>query len=285
MKISVNTYSFRQAMNDGRIQQFDCIAKAKEMGFDGIEFSDLLHDASVTDAEYAEKVREEAERVGIEISAFMFPADFLKEQSPYPEKEIERVKKRIDTAAILGVKTVRHDVSRGDGHTSFPEALPIFARACQEITAYAEEKGIRTCVENHGYFCQGGERLEALYHAVKHKNFGLLVDIGNFVCADDCPPKACTRTAPYAIHAHAKDFYIRKASMPDPGHGFFKSSSGNYLRGAIIGQGDVDVLHCLKALKGAGYDGWLGLEFEGMEDCILGIQTGLDNLKKYISML
>ena len=281
MKISVNTYSFRQAMNDGRMTQLDCIAKAKELGFDGVEFSTLMHDESVSDTEYAVQIRTEAERVGIELAAFLFPADFLREQTDYPEKEIARVKNLIDVAEAMGVKTVRHDVSRGDGHTTFAEALPIFARACREITAYAARKGIRTCVENHGYFCQGGERLETLQHAVSHENFGLLVDIGNFVCTDDCPPLACARTAPYAVHAHAKDFYIRKASAPDPGQGFFKSTSGNFLRGAIIGHGDVDVVHCIRALQSAGYDGWLGLEYEGMEDCMLGVRVGLDNLRRY----
>ncbi|MBE7024868.1 MAG: sugar phosphate isomerase/epimerase [Ruminococcaceae bacterium] len=283
MKLSVSTYSFQQAIREGRMTQLDCISKAKELGFEGIEFSELIHDASVTDAEYAEQIREEAKRVGVAITAFLLSADFLKEQTPYLEQEIARVQQMIDLAEIMGTKVVRHDVSRGDGHTTFPEALDIFARACREITAYAEKKGIRTCVENHGFFCQGGERMEALYNAVSHKNFGLLVDMGNFVCTDDCPATACARTAPYAIHAHAKDFYIRAASSPNPGQGFsFQSTSGNYIRGAIVGHGDIDVVHCIRALQRGGYDGYLGLEFEGIEDCMLGITIGLENLKRYL---
>ncbi len=89
----------------------------------------------------------------------------------------------------------------------------------------------------------------------RHENFGLLVDMGNFVCTDDCPEKAVMRTVPYAVHAHAKDFYVLKASVPNSGKGFFKSLSGNYLRGAIFGHGDVDVFHCLAALRRAGYEG------------------------------
>ena len=57
----------------------------------------------------------------------------------------------------------------------------------------------------------------------------------------------------------------------------------NYLRGTIIGHGDVPVVQCLRALKGAGYDGYLAIEFEGMEDCMMGIQIGLNNLKKYVA--
>ena len=41
MKTSVTTYSFHQYINAGKMTQFDTIAKAKEIGFDGIEFTDL----------------------------------------------------------------------------------------------------------------------------------------------------------------------------------------------------------------------------------------------------
>ena len=70
---------------------------------------------------------------------------------------------------------------------------------------------------------------------------------------------------------------------PNPGQGFFRSRSGCYLRGAIIGHGDVPVKHCLMALKRAGYDGYVAIEFEGMEDAYKGLAIGLENLRRYIS--
>ena len=72
---------------------------------------------------------------------------------------------------------------------------------------------------------------------------------------------------------------------PNPGDGFFCSRNGTYLRGAIVGHGNVPVRHCLKALKQAGYDGYVAIEFEGMEDCIQGLTIGLANLRRYIAEL
>lgn len=134
--------------------------------------------------------------------------------------------------------------------------------------------------ENHGYFSQDSIRLEKLVSRVADENFGLLVDIGNFLCADEDPVQAVGRLAPYAFYAHAKDFHQKSGNGPDPGTGFFRTRGGNYLRGAIIGHGDVPVGQCLYALKAAGFDGWLGLEFEGMEDCLTGISIGFSNLKR-----
>ena len=41
MKISVSSYSFSQYVRSGKMALIDCIAKAKGMGFDAIEFTDL----------------------------------------------------------------------------------------------------------------------------------------------------------------------------------------------------------------------------------------------------
>ena len=67
-----------------------------------------------------------------------------------------------------------------------------------------------------------------------------------------------------------------------PGQGWFSSRGGNALRGTIIGHGVVNVKKCLSILKEAGYDEWLALEFEGIEDCLMGIKAGLDNLKEML---
>ena len=41
MKIGVSSYSFSQYIRAGKMTQFDCVSKAKEMGFDAIEFTEL----------------------------------------------------------------------------------------------------------------------------------------------------------------------------------------------------------------------------------------------------
>ena len=143
---------------------------------------------------------------------------------------------------------------------------------------------IETMVENHGTFCQRSERVEKLINGVNDPNFGALIDIGNFACADEDNAVATGNLLPYAKHIHAKDFHIKSGNGADPGSGFFKSKGGNYLRGSIIGQGNVPVFQCLKLIKNSGYDRFLSVEFEGMEDCVKGISTGLENLKKYLEI-
>lgn len=288
MKISVSTYSFAKMMEDGELTQIGCLQKAKELGFDAIEIESIRpHDGS-TDTEYAYALAKEAKRLEMPLSNFTFGADFLHGSEGNLEKEIERVKRLVDIAEILGVPSIRHDATRGyDAQTRHPrgfdEALPTLIKGCRAITEYASTKGIRTMVENHGMFCQDSRRVEKLVTGVAHSNFGLLVDMGNFLCVDEDPVEAFSRTAPYAYYAHAKDFHVKSGMGPNPGKGFFKSRGGNYLRGAIIGHGNVPVLQCINILKQVGYEGYIAIEFEGMEHPIKGLEVGLENLKNYIS--
>ena len=47
----------------------------------------------------------------------------------------------------------------------------------------------------------------------------------------------------------------------------------------VVGHGVVPVRECVKTLREAGYDGWLSLEFEGMEDNLPALRAGLSYLR------
>ncbi len=288
MKISVSSYSFSQLLNSGERTQLTLVELAKQMGFDAIEFTDLCPPEGITEEEYAKQIKAESERVGLPVSSYTVGADFINAQNI--EDEIARICRKVDTASILGVNVMRHDATSGfkgneAKYKGFDQALPLLIKGCKAVTDYAKRYGIETCVENHGFFSQESLRVEKLVNGVADENFGLLIDIGNFACADDPSPVAVGRLAPYAKYVHAKDFHIKSGNAINPGRGFFRSRGGNYLRGAIIGHGDIPVMQCLSILKNNGYDGYVSIEFEGMENAVDGISTGLENLRNMLKII
>lgn len=289
MKFSVSMYSYMQKIRSGEATPFELIAKTKELGFDAIEFVDFTDFGTGTKEErlaHAEELRKECERVGLEISALVMSCDFITGSDGDLDKEIARVKDYVDIAHVLGVTRMRHDAAIGYARNSgdfcpFDTMLPRLTKACKEITEYAAQFGIRTMVENHGFYVQDSERVEKLYAAVDNKNFGLLTDMGNFFCADEDPASAFARVAPYAYYVHAKDFIVKPFTDADPGEGSFRSRGGKYLRGTIVGHGNVPIKQCMYQLKRAGYDDYISIEFEGMEPVFDALRIGLANLKKY----
>ena len=287
MKFSVSSYSFQQFISAKKMTQLDAIRVASEMGFDGIEFTDLRpNDAPTHDEQldYAKKIRCEAEKYGIEVVAYLIGADLCK-----GEDEIRRVMGQVDIAATMGAKLLRHDVcysEKKDGRTvGFDALLPSIADAARRITEYAQTKGICTMTENHGFVAQDSDRLEKLFYAVGHENYGLLIDFGNFACVDENSITAVSRLAPYAFHVHAKDFHIcRFGESEDAMEGkYFLSRGCNKLFGCAIGDGDIPVAQCVAIMKRAKYEGYLTIEFEGSGDCMQEIARGLKNLRSYES--
>ena len=281
MKTSVSSYSFQKFINDGICTHFSVIALAKEYGFDAIEFTDLIVPEGKTELEFAAELKAEAERVGIAISGYSIGADLLRGCGGDLDKEIERICRKVDVAEALGAPLMRHDITFGhpEGYKGFTNLIPRFVEAIRAITDYAEKKGIRTCTENHGFFSQDSERVVALVNAAERNNFGLQVDMGNFLCVDEDPATAVGRCAPYAFNVHVKDFIFKPGTEDVPGDGFIHTRAGNYIRGTIAGHGIVPIRQCVKAIKRVGYDGYLTLEFEGMEEREFAIKAGLKFIK------
>ena len=281
MKFAVSGYSFGHYLTESEEGFKSVIDRTAEMGFDGIEFSGFPHDLGL-----AKEIGAYAREKALEVVNMAVGADFLNDY----DGSIAGLRTMIDITEALGCRQLRHDLSgRGfaDGRTtlrSYDCAIPTLAKGAKEITEYAKEKGIRTMTENHGFFSQDAARVEKLINTVGDPNFGALVDIGNFLCADEDPTYSVGVMAPYAFHVHAKDFFVKSGCDVNPGEGWFCSRAGNYLRGAIIGHGDAKVAQSIKVLKNSGYDGYLSIEFEGMEDNLLGIRVGLSNLRRFVEM-
>lgn len=274
MKIGVSSYSFSAYIATAAdVTYEDICKKAKDMGYDGIEFVNL--DAfggklSTCPIEDAKRIRECCERIGLEIFAYTVGADFL---GPDPRATVRDLEQCVLVADELGARVMRHDITwKLPEGTTWQNAVPKVVGPIREVTDYAASVGIRTCSENHGFIFQDPERVRAVIDAVDRPNYGWLVDLGNFLCTD-CDPVASVRVAaPYAFHVHAKDFKMAES-------GGIQTREGRHIVGTVAGRGVVDLKGCFDVLKEAGYDGTVSLEFEGPEPCLEALSEGHAHLR------
>jgi sugar phosphate isomerase/epimerase len=289
MKLAVSTYSMWRWMNERGESIDSAVKKIAEFGVAGVEFAGFEPDrADPTPLRTAGRLRKVAEKAGLAVAGYCVGAELLVPQDTQ-RHAITRLMEHVDVARELGVRSMRHDITRGFGQWSagvnvpktFDGALRAVVPAIREVADYGATRGVKTSLENHGFFMQAAERVEKLIKTVKHPNFGLTLDMGNFLCVNDDPVKAVKRLAKYAVMVHAKDFHVRdKRTMPATG--WFATPTRIALRGAIVGHGVIDVPAQIAHLKKAGYNGWVSLEFEGMEEPITAIRLGLDYLRKLL---
>ena len=281
MKLGISSYSFKNHMQNNKVNYIGICNEAKRIGYDGIEFIDLSLQVqkSVSQESLAAEIKEHCDKIDLEIIAYTIAADFLNKGSD----EIERIKRQVDIAAILGAKVLRHDAtwSLPDGIT-WRAAIQRMKAPIREVSDYAASLAIRTCTENHGLVLQDAQRVEELILAVDHPNYGWLVDMGNFLCVDQSAMHALPIAAPYAFHVHAKDFLYKPAWDTSPGDSWFSSRNGSHLRGTVAGHGVVPIAWCIEILKKSRYQGWLSYEFEGMEECIPAIEAGYQFLRPLV---
>lgn len=104
MKIAVSSYSFSQAMRDGRMTIMDVIPKAKEMGYEGVE----IVRGGWSDEEMramAPKLKAQSEEYGMPIIAYMVGADFIRNGL---DAEVERLSARPKSPRCWA-RRARHD--------------------------------------------------------------------------------------------------------------------------------------------------------------------------------
>lgn len=284
IKTCVSSYSFGREASEDRLGTLGVIEKAKEMGYDGIEFVE----SEYTTPEKAHIIKEKCREVGIDAVNLCIGGNLALEDSADLEKEIDRMKHMVDIAAEMGVSMMRHDVAyapfKRTYNTGYDAAIPYIAKGCAAVAEYAKAKGIKTMTENHGFFSQDALRVEKLINAVNHENFGALIDIGNFMCADEDPTRSVGIMTPYAFHVHCKDFYFKSGNEIAPGDGWFSTRSGNYLRGSIIGFGSAKAAQSIRILRNSGYDGYMSIEFEGGDDVFWALEQSLKNLKRFLEL-
>ena len=287
MQIGISSYSFARLMKNG-MTYMEAATSAKAMGYDVFEVQALRLPAGTDRLAYAHQLKAHCLDIGISMGNFTVDADFLTGSGGDTAQEIARVKGEVDIAVALGAPGMRHDATFGFPATarrkSFADALPTLIQACRAVSEYAASHGVKTMVENHGFLVQDADRVEQLVCGVAHDNFGLLLDMGNFLCADESPAVAFGKLAPYAFHVHAKDFYVRDGALPNPGKGWFQSRAGHYLAGTVVGFGVVPVVQCLRIMKKSGYTGAVSLEFEGLEENLWALEVGYENLHRAVAL-
>ncbi len=284
IELCVSSYSllkWRQQNKKTIEQTVDWFAEA---GLKHIELSGLGELPVANPVKLATRLRKRCEKHGMRVASYCIGAELLL-SAPKQKAEIKRLCEHVDIAAALGAPSMRHDVTRGfdsyktyKGPRTMGAALKNVVPAIRKIADYAQTQGVKTSLENHGFYMQAPKRVVKLLETVAHPNFGLTLDMGNFLCVNADPIAAVEQCVKYAQMVHVKDFHVKpKKAMPPSG--WFATPTPIALRGAIVGHGVIDIPRQIKIIKKAGYKGVLSLEFEGMEEPTKAVKLGLEYLR------
>jgi sugar phosphate isomerase/epimerase len=186
--------------------------------------------------------------------------------------------------AASGVKLVAYGVVDFDANESKAREVFEFAKqiGIESISAnpdkdaatfklldkLVEEYGVNIAIHNHGPGAKY-DKIDDVVNAVKdhHPHIGACVDTGHYLRSKENPVEALDRLKDRVYGVHLKD--VKDAKI-------FK----------ILGEGDLDIVGCLKILQRIKYKYCLALEYEeNSKNPVPDIEICLENVQKAIAKL
>ena len=291
-KFGISIYCISRKICSGEITPIDAYNKLCDWGAEGVELVPFGFNIA-EQPELIDQFKAAVAERGVPITNYSLNGNFLLITDEQFDAEIARAKRHIDAAAKLSIPTFRMDSAAFRRPISentienFQKEVPAIVKAYQILCDYAAGYGMTILMENHGFHANGADRVRQIMQMVDRDNFGHQLDVGNYTCVDDIPEIAVKKMIPFAKTIHMKDFYIRPEHR-NPGdsdqfnceNSWFRSVGGSYLRGSILAQGDIDIWDVTRTLKKSGYDGYIYLEYEGMEECEYGTRVSFANMKR-----
>jgi sugar phosphate isomerase/epimerase len=236
---------------------------AEEFGIQAVEYVNQFFKTKAHDSRYLAGLKKRAADHGVTNVLIMIDGegDLSLADAKGRDEAVENHKKWVDAAAALGCHAIRVNTGSNYSKTHTTEA----AEACGKLADYGKKHGIEIICENHGGPSSNPDALLALIEAVGRPNFGTLPDFGNF-------PKK--KSGAYDI-----DIYEAIARMMPHAKGV---SAKSYDFGPDGGETALDYARILKIVTDAGYDGFIGIEYEGSR---LPEPEGIKATKKLLETL
>jgi sugar phosphate isomerase/epimerase len=262
-KLSLAQWSLHQSIYDNTIDPMDFALKAKGWGFEGIEFVNHLYNRELEKYDslvsgwnnLVNELNKRSDDNGIENLVMMvdLPEDshlaYLDKGKR--KKAVEDHYPFVDATAGLGCHSMRVNMFGEQEVERWKEASVL---SLTTLSEYAAQQNVNIIVENHGSFTSNGALLAEVMKEVNMENCGTLPDFGNF----------CIRgERDEAGNFNCFDAYDRYKGVEELMPFAKAVSAKSYDFDNRGNETTIDYPKMLKIVKNAGYNGYIGVEYEG----------------------
>lgn len=243
-RISLAEWSIHRAINSRMITNLDFPRIAREQfGIEGLEFVNGLWAAPTQD--YVSQLKKRMADTGTKGVLIMCDGEGLMGHSDRAVrmKAATNHRKWVDIASELGCHSIRTNMYsdvKPSGNADIEKVLDYCAESFNNICTYAQGQKINVIIENHGGISSDPDVVVRLMKKVSLPNFGTLPDFGNFPKEVD-RYEAVKRLMPFAKGVSFKCYDF--------------SPAGDETM--------IDVPKMMKVVNDAGYNGFVGIEYEG----------------------
>ncbi len=261
-KISLAEWSLHRSIRSGKIDHLDFSSLAKnDFGISAVEYVNTFFFNKAKVKSYLKEMKTRANDLNVESLLIMCDneGNLGDPNKKKRDQSVENHYKWIEAAKFLGCHSIRVN-ARSEGN--YNQQIELASDGLRRLAEFGDTMGINTIVENHGGLSSNGKWLSEVMKKVDHPRIGTLPDFGNFRIDDGQwydRYQGVQELMPFATAVSAKS------------HKF--NSDGN--------ETETDYYKMMKIVLDAGYNGYVGIEYEGnTHNEMDGIRLTLELLKK-----
>lgn len=259
IKLSLAQWSLHKTIQAGRLHKLSFAQKARQLGFNAVEYvSRFYTEEAQNTAAFATllgELKTRSDNEGMANLLIMVDGEgaLASADGGVQKQAVDSHKKWVDAAALLGCHSLRVNLTGGPEHDAHAW-VEASVKGLEKLCAYAQSTGINIIVENHGGLSSNGALLARVMEAVNLPHCGTLPDFGNFCIRREGGkkwPSPCTEEY---------NRYKGVAEMMPWAKGVSAKSYDFDLNG---NETTIDYPRMMEIIKNSGYNGYIGIEYEG----------------------
>jgi sugar phosphate isomerase/epimerase len=241
------------------------IEKAAKLGYDGVMVVAKRPHASLLDmnAQMRRRLRGLMEDQGVKLAAIAGYNDFCggldTPDVPYREMQILYISELAKLAHDLGGDKVRVFTGFERPNVSFDQQWEWCVQGLKESARRASDFGVTLCVQNHHDIAAHYESMFDLLSEIDEPNCKAAFDAWSPALHGTDLAAAVKKMAPFIAHTTVAD-YVRRPRFKYHPRLVNYEREPEAVRAVPMGEGFIDYLSFMSALKEIGYDGFVAYE-------------------------
>lgn len=260
-EISLAEFSLASELWTGNLTNMHFPARAAKLGFKAIEYVSSFFNDEHKNQAYLKELKQRTDDLGLVNNLIMVDADNLADLDQQKRQAaIDTHKRWVDAANFLKCRAIRVNLGTF-GQMDEPKAMAEAAvDGYGRLVTYGAEAGLDVVVENHFGWTSDGSWLAGIMKQVNHPRAGTLPDFGNFCVVRTPPPSMDLAGFLQTECIQEYDRYQGIAELLPFAKGLSAKSRWFDTQG---NEAEIDYWKIFKMVKKAGFQGYVGVEYEG----------------------
>ncbi|NLL47746.1 MAG: sugar phosphate isomerase/epimerase [Firmicutes bacterium] len=273
MQVAISMRSVHGLLLQEEMGVIDFLKYAASLAVDGVEFDDMYVRGS---HEKITELQDVLRETGLQVSCYDIHHPTKPLQPQERETVLESIKEELAVAKLLGAQYVQIVGEVFEPEVVASDVEQLILDLVEMVLPAIHGSGLTLTVENPASANFQSHQLAQLLERIGDPQVKVGFNMANSLVAGEDPLEAAECLKDHIALVRAVD--VRLAHQDE------EPQSGIYV-GCVVGLGLVPLKKLFQALQAQGYEGWIALEFTGLEDAHFGTEASLKNLRQSLAEL